>query len=67
MDYYVILPLLRAALSGVIVAAAVDFAAFRSWKSFQEARTYDWGVAAWRWFQGAVIGVLAYYGVAAAL
>ena len=67
MDYYVILPVLKAALSGVLVAASADIKAFRSWKSYEEARTYDWRVAAWSWFQGAVVGVLAYYGVGVVL
>ena len=47
------------AVSGVVAAAAVDFAAFRSWKSFSEATAYRWGLAAWRWFQGFVGGGLA--------
>lgn len=46
------------AVSGFLAAAAVDFAAFRSWKSFREAATYQWGVAAWRWLQGFVAGGL---------
>jgi len=48
----------QGALSGFASAALVDFAAFRSWKSVQEAREYSWGLAAWRWFQGAVIGAV---------
>lgn len=46
------------AVSGILAAAAVDFGAFRSWKNFDQARTYDWGLAAWRWFQGFVGGGL---------
>ena len=44
------------AIAGWFGAAAVDFSAFRSWKSAQEAITYNWGLAAWRWLQGAVVG-----------
>lgn len=45
------------ALQGLLAAAATDFGAFRLWKSFDEALNYNWGLALWRWFQGAVIGV----------
>lgn len=51
------------ALKGAIVAAAVDFGAFRKWKSFNEALDYEWGLAIWRWFQGAVIGLVAGLGL----
>ena len=57
-------PLVAGALTGVFSAAAVDIAAFRSWKSYEEAITYDWRIAAWRWFQGAVVGALAAAGIA---
>lgn len=50
--------LLTAAIAGAVAAAATDIAAFRSWKSFDDAVRYDWGLAAWRWFQGAIVGVL---------
>jgi hypothetical protein len=46
------------AVSGLVAAAAVDFAAFRAWKSLEEATTYNWGVATWRWVQGFVGGGL---------
>ena len=52
-------PYVRGALTGALGAAAADLAAFKSWKSVNEALTYDWGVAGWRWFQGAVTGLLA--------
>lgn len=55
-------PVARGAAVGVVTAAAVDIAAFRSWKSFDECRAYDWKVAAWRWFQGAVIGGMTGFG-----
>jgi hypothetical protein len=42
--------------AGLAVAARVDWVAFAGWKSIEDALTYDWGVAIWRWFQGAVIG-----------
>lgn len=48
----------RGALQGAIVAASADYAAFRSWKRLDDAFSYDWGVAAWRWFQGAVVGAV---------
>jgi len=46
------------ALTGLGGAAKADWDAFRSWKSFQDARRYNWGIAAWRWFQGAAIGAM---------
>jgi hypothetical protein len=52
------------ALAGLLSAAAVDFQAFRSWKSFNDAVTYDWTIALWRWFQGAAVGALAAAGIA---
>lgn len=56
-------PIVHGALSGALSAAAIDFAAFRSWKSFHDAATYGWGTAAWRWLQGAVVGALAAAGL----
>lgn len=46
----------RGALSGLAAAAAADFAAFRAWKSFDDALNYQWRVALFRWCQGAVVG-----------
>lgn len=56
-------PVARGAMSGVVAAAAVDIAAFRSWRSFDEAAAYEWKLAAWRWFQGAVWGALVAVGL----
>lgn len=52
-------PLVRRALAGVVVAAQIDYAAFRSWKNFDDALHYDWKTAAWRWTQGAIVGLIA--------
>lgn len=57
--------IVRGALSGAIAAAAVDVAAFRSWKSAQDGLTYAWGVAAFRWAQGAILGALTAAGLGA--
>ena len=51
-------------ITGVVSAATVDVVAFRSWKSFDDAKTYSWNIAGWRWFQGAVSGLLAAAGLA---
>ena len=48
----------RGAATGALGAAWVDFAAFRKWSSFEDALHYQWGLAIWRWFQGAVIGAV---------
>jgi hypothetical protein len=55
--------LTQGAISGLLAAAAVDFQAFRSWKSFQDAASYSWGTALFRWFQGAVVGFVAAAGI----
>jgi len=52
------------AVSGFVSAFATDLSAFRAWKTWQDAATYDWPTAAFRWVQGAVFGVLAAFGVA---
>jgi hypothetical protein len=51
-------PITKGAVSGLVSAAAVDLQAFRSWKSFSDAVSYNWRVAAWRWLQGAILGAL---------
>lgn len=53
------------ALAGLISAAAVDYSAFKRWKSFDEAVKYKWSLALWRWFKGAVIGAVTSAGVGA--
>ena len=50
--------ILKGAIGGALSAAAVDFAAFRSWKSFNDVHTYAWGLALFRWVQGAIIGAV---------
>lgn len=49
-------PVVRGALSGALAAAVVDLHAFREWKNFYQVTNYDWGTAAFRWVQGAVMG-----------
>lgn len=51
-------PLTRAVLTGIVTAAAVDFQAFRTWQSVEDAKRYAWTVAAWRWFLGAFAGLV---------
>lgn len=46
------------ALGGWGGALRVDVMAFRSWQGWDEFATYQWRVASFRWFQGAVIGAL---------
>lgn len=50
-------PLVRAVITGIVTAMAVDFQAFRSWQSVEDAQQYAWGVAVWRWVLGAVTGL----------
>jgi len=54
---------LERGLLHLLAAAAVDFAAFRAWKSFNDVATYDWSTASFRWFQGAVVGFLSAAGM----
>jgi hypothetical protein len=58
-------PVARAAFSGAIAAAVVDIHAFLTWKKFQDVEAYDWGVAVFRWVQGAVAGALTGLGMGA--
>lgn len=58
-------PYVRAALTGVLAAAAVDIAAFRSWKSIDDALSYSWNLALWRWGQGAIVGLISAVGLGA--
>lgn len=63
LQSWIALPVVKGALAGWASAALVDLAAFRSWKSFHDAAVYDWQTAAWRWFQGAVVGALSSAGL----
>ncbi|MCR4300865.1 MAG: hypothetical protein NUV51_04580 [Sulfuricaulis sp.] len=51
-------PLTKAAVAGLIASALLDFQAFRAWKSWHDFAVYQWGTALFRWFQGAVIGLV---------
>ena len=57
----------RGALTGLLSAAAVDYAAFRSWDDWQDFTSYSWGLASWRWLQGAVVGAVGALGLEALL
>ena len=63
LNQYLHHPLVAGALSGALAGAAVDISAFRSFKNFDEFASYAWGVAAFRWVQGAVFGALAAAGL----
>lgn len=54
-------------LGGILTAARVDYAAFKAWRSWHDFQTYSWGVATFRWVQGAIIGALTSTGLAAVL
>lgn len=51
-------PVMHGAVRGAIIAGGFDLSVFRSWKRWDDAAAYDWNVATWRWFQGAIIGAL---------
>ncbi len=66
MNYLTIIghsPYAHAALVGALTAASTDFQAFRSWKSFHDAEQYNWSVAAFRWLQGAGLGLITAVGI----
>ncbi len=46
------------ALTGAATAAGVDYHNFQTWKRWQDALTYDWGTATFRWFSGACGGAI---------
>jgi hypothetical protein len=58
---------LHGALTGWASAAGVDYHAFTQWKSLDDAKTYAWSTALWRWLQGAVTGAVAGAGLGAFL
>lgn len=58
MTQYLQHPIVVAALSGAIAAARVDFHAFKSWQSFDDASKYSWKTALFRWLQGAIVGAV---------
>lgn len=49
-------PIVMGAVGGFIAAARVDYIAFKSWKSTEEASKFDWKMAVLRWAQGAAGG-----------
>lgn len=59
------LPIVRGAIAGILSAAVVDLHAFRSFKQWGDFTTYDWSVASFRWFSGAVTGAIAGLGLGA--
>lgn len=58
-------PAVAGAIAGFLTATAVDFQAFRAFKSYDEFRRYQWGLAAFRAVQGIVIGALSVIGIGA--
>lgn len=53
----------RGALAGLAAAAWADVVAFRAWKSWNDAATYQWGTASFRWAQGFVLGAMSSLGL----
>lgn len=46
------------AIAGLVAAAATDFDAFKKFQSFKDLARYDWGLASFRWFKGAILGIV---------
>lgn len=58
---------IHGALTGWVGAAAVDFHAFLSWKSIDDAKQWNWRLALLRWTQGLVGGAISGAGLTALL
>ncbi len=58
-------PILKGALSGLLAAALIDVQAFLAWKSLDQAKSYAWSTAIFRWIQGATAGAIAAAGLGA--
>jgi hypothetical protein len=60
-------PVAIGAIGGALSAARTDYQAFRTWDEWSDVATYSWTLAAFRWFQGAVVGVVTALGITALL
>jgi hypothetical protein len=60
-------PVAIGALGGALSAARTDYDAFRTWDEWSDVAGYSWKLAAFRWFQGAVVGVVTALGITAVL
>jgi len=58
MTWQTLLPFVKAALIGAASAAVVDYRVFKNFKTVEEFKAYRWDVAAFRWAQGAVTGLI---------
>lgn len=45
-------------LMGALAAARVDYVSFKNFPSADAALEYNWKIAGWRWFQGALVGLI---------
>lgn len=53
----------RSAIAGLVAAAIVDVHAFMKFQDVREFAKYSWGIAAFRWVQGAVGGLITAAGI----
>lgn len=58
-------PLVQTVITGILAGIAGDIAAFRAWKSWNDAATYSWSTFSFRIVQGAGVGLLAGLGLGA--
>jgi hypothetical protein len=54
-------PIIHALITGALVAAAIDFSAYKTWNQYDNMFTFDYRLGLRRWLQGAVISGLTYY------
>lgn len=53
----------KGAMSGMLAAILVDYHAFQTFKCWDDVATYNWKLASFRWFQGAVVAGAAMAGL----
>ncbi len=54
----VLLSALHGALVGLLSAVWVDYRIFKRWTKWEDAMTYDWSIASFRWVHGAIVGAV---------
>lgn len=60
-------PLTKGMASGLVSAALVDIHALWTFKRWSDFTTFDWGTATFRWFLGAIGGLLTAAGYGAVI
>lgn len=51
-------PIAKGIITGIVTGIAGDVAAFRAWKTWQDAAVYDYATLSFRAVQGAIVGLI---------